>query len=88
MGQVYGYQRVSSIQQGEGNSLETQGKQIQAYAASKGWDVPDENIFVEVGISGSIDFKDRPEGARLLQTVQSPMATQTPPLMATSNSPT
>lgn len=71
MGRVYGYQRVSSIQQVEGNSLETQGKQIQAYAASKGWGVPDENIFVEAGISGSIDFKDRPEGARLLQAVQS-----------------
>ncbi len=71
MAQVYGYQRVSSIQQVEGNSLETQGKQIQAYAASKGWDVPDECIFVEAGASGSIDFKDRPEGARLLQTVRS-----------------
>ena len=71
MGQVYGYQRVSSIQQVEGNSLETQGKQIQAYAASKGWTVPDECIFVEAGISGSVDFRDRPEGARLLQTVQS-----------------
>jgi len=69
--QVYGYQRVSSIQQTEGNSLEAQGKQIQAYAASRGWDVPDENIVVEAGISGSIDFKDRPEGSRLLQTVQS-----------------
>ncbi len=71
MGQVYGYQRVSSIQQVEGNSLEAQGKQIQAYAASKGWDVPDECIFVEAGISGSVDFRDRPEGARLLQTVKS-----------------
>jgi putative DNA-invertase from lambdoid prophage Rac len=71
MGQVYGYQRVSSIQQVEGNSLETQGKQVKSYAASKGWDVPDENFFVEAGISGSIDFKDRPEGARLLQTVKS-----------------
>ena len=67
--QVYGYQRVSSSQHVEGNSLETQGKQIQAYAASKGWDVPDENIFVEAGISGSIHFKVRPEGARLLRTV-------------------
>jgi DNA invertase Pin-like site-specific DNA recombinase len=71
VGRVYGYQRVSSIQQVEGNSLEAQGKQIQAYAASKGWDVPDESIFVEAGVSGSIDFKDRPEGARLLQTLKS-----------------
>jgi putative DNA-invertase from lambdoid prophage Rac len=70
--QVYGYQRVSSIQQVEGgSSLEAQGKQIQAYAASRGWEVPDHNIFVEAGVSGGIDFKDRPEGARLLQTVQS-----------------
>lgn len=71
LNRVYGYQRVSSIQQTEGNSLEAQGKQIQAYAASKGWDVPDTNIFTEAGISGSIDFKERPEGARLLQTVKS-----------------
>jgi putative DNA-invertase from lambdoid prophage Rac len=58
VGQVDGYQRVSSTQQVEGNSQETQGKQIQAYTASKGWAVPDENIFVEAGISGGIDFCD------------------------------
>lgn len=71
MKQVYGYLRVSSTQQIEGDSLETQAKQIQAYATSKGWDVPVENIFVEAGVSGSIDFTDRPEGSRLLSLVKS-----------------
>lgn len=71
MHQLYGYLRVSSSGQVEGDSLETQARQIQAYAASKGLTVPSENIFIEAGVSGGIDFTDRPEGARLLATVKS-----------------
>jgi putative DNA-invertase from lambdoid prophage Rac len=71
MSLVYGYLRVSSIAQAvEGDSLETQAKQIQAYATSKGWGVPAENIYIEAGVSGSVDFVDRPEGARLLSSVK------------------
>jgi hypothetical protein len=62
MSQIYGYLRVSSIMQVEGDSLDTQARQITAYAASKNWNVPTENIYVEAGVSGSIDFNERPEG--------------------------
>lgn len=67
---IYGYSRVSSIMQVEGESLDTQRRQIQAYAQSKNWSVPDENIYIEAGVSGSIDFNERPEGARLLSMVR------------------
>lgn len=65
---VYGYARVSTVQQAtEGDSLETQRKQIQGYALSKGLHLPDEQVFVEAGVSGGSNFEDRPEGGRLLQ---------------------
>ena len=71
MNQVYGYLRVSSTMQVEGESLDTQGRQIQAYAISKGWTVPIDNIFVEAGVSGSIDFRERPQGAKMLGALKS-----------------
>ena len=71
MSQIYGYLRVSSIMQVEGDSLDTQAKQITAYAASKNWNVPTENIYIEAGVSGSIDFNERPEGKRLISALKS-----------------
>lgn len=71
MCQIYGYLRVSSIMQVEGDSLDTQARQITAYATSKNWNVPAENIYVEAGVSGSIDFNERPEGKRLVSVLQS-----------------
>jgi hypothetical protein len=54
----------------EDDSQETQAKQIQAYAASKTWSVPTENIFVEAGVNGSIDFRDCLEGSCLLSLLK------------------
>ena len=71
MSQIYGYLRVSSIMQVEGDSLDTQARQITAYAASKNWNVPTENIYVESGVSGVIDFNERPEGKRLISVLKS-----------------
>jgi putative DNA-invertase from lambdoid prophage Rac len=71
MSQIYGYLRVSSIIQVEGDSLDTQAKQITAYAASKNWNVPTENIYIEAGVSGSIDFNERREGKRLISALKS-----------------
>ena len=62
---VYGYIRVSTLLQVDGESLETQSRQIQNYAGSKGWDLPQGNIFVEAGVSGSIDFQKRSQGKKL-----------------------
>ena len=63
---VYGYVRVSTLMQVDGESLDTQSRQIQNYAGSKGWDLQHDSIFVEAGVSGSTDFQRRPQGQRLL----------------------
>lgn len=68
---VYGYARVSTLAQArEGESLEAQSRQIHAYAVSKGLDLSADDIFVEAGVSGGVEFQQRPEGARLFNLVQ------------------
>jgi DNA invertase Pin-like site-specific DNA recombinase len=67
---IYGYARVSTVTQvKEGESLETQKLQIQSYAISKGLELDATNIFVEAGVSGGIEFANRPEGSKLTQLV-------------------
>lgn len=67
---IYGYTRVSTTQQAiEGESLEAQRKQIQGYAASKGFDLCDENILIEAGVSGGMNFEERPAGRQLVETL-------------------
>jgi len=66
---VYGYCRVSTEEQAnEGNSLPTQERRVAGYAMLQDWLV--DEIFVERGISGSVKLAERPEGARLLATLQ------------------
>lgn len=63
---IFGYIRVSTLQQAtEGDSLETQLKQIQSYAILKGYEIKPENFITEKGVSGSLEFERRPEGAKL-----------------------
>ena len=63
---IFGYVRVSTLHQAnEGESLETQLKQIQSYSVLKGFDIPPENFITERGISGSVEFEKRPEGEKL-----------------------
>ena len=63
---VFGYVRVSTVLQArEGESLEAQRRQVVSYAASKGLELADGNVFVEAGVSGSTEFQQRPEGKRL-----------------------
>lgn len=71
MSTVYGYVRVSSIAQVDGESLDTQSRQIQSYAVSKGWEVSTGHIYVEAGVSGGTDFQERPQGQNLLSVLQS-----------------
>ena len=67
---IYGYVRVSTVTQvKEGESLDTQKLQIQSYAISKGLELDAANIFVEAGVSGGIEFANRPEGSKLTQLV-------------------
>jgi len=65
---TYGYIRVSTLQQAnDGDSLETQLKQIGSYASLKGFEIPSENFVTERGVSGSIEFEKRPEGSKLFE---------------------
>ena len=66
----YGYIRVSTLQQVDGDSLETQLKQITSYASLKGYDIPLENFITERGISGSVEFEKRPEGLKLFEKLE------------------
>lgn len=52
-----------------GLSLDTQRQQITGYAMMKGWPVAE--FYVEAGVSGSVPLADRPEGQRLLASLQS-----------------
>ena len=65
---IFGYVRVSTLQQAnEGESLETQLKQITSYSSLKGYEIPPENFIAERGVSGSMEFEKRPEGSRLIE---------------------
>lgn len=69
---IYGYVRVSTLQQAnEGESLETQLRQIQSYSVLKGFEIPPENFITEKGVSGSLEFERRPEGSRLFNQLAS-----------------
>lgn len=68
---VFGYVRVSTLQQAtEGESLETQKKQVLGYAESRGLKLSCEDVFIEKGVSGGAEFKTRPQGARLLESLK------------------
>jgi putative DNA-invertase from lambdoid prophage Rac len=67
---VYAYARVSTLQQAnDGDSLETQVKQVQGYASSRGLELHEEAVFVEKGVSGGQEFGSRPAGSKLLASL-------------------
>jgi DNA invertase Pin-like site-specific DNA recombinase len=66
---IYAYLRVSTSEQAaNGDSLATQRQQISGYAMMRGWEVSE--FFVDGGVSGSVPIAERPEGKRLLGTVE------------------
>jgi DNA invertase Pin-like site-specific DNA recombinase len=66
---VYGYARVSTdAQRDNGISLDEQQRRIEGRALEMGWRL--EGTFVEAGVSGSVPFSERPEGAQLLKLVK------------------
>jgi DNA invertase Pin-like site-specific DNA recombinase len=68
---VFGYVRVSTVQQvKEGDSLESQVKQVLNYSLSRGLELNENDVFVEKGISGGSEFNSRPEGSRLLESLK------------------
>ncbi len=65
---VAGYLRVSTDEQAiSGLGLDAQSKQVRGMAMAKGW--PEPVMYEDAGISGMIDVKKRPEGARLLADI-------------------
>ena len=69
---VFGYVRVSTIQQAkEGDSLESQVKQVLSYSLSRGLELNESDVFVEKGVSGGSEFNSRPQGSKLLEIVKS-----------------
>ncbi|MER8652317.1 recombinase family protein [Mesorhizobium sp. M0586] len=65
---IFAYVRVSTDHQANnGESLETQTRQLEGYAMMKGWTITD--TFIEAGVSGSVPLAERPEGARMVAAV-------------------
>lgn len=64
---IYGYCRVSTGQQVERDSLDTQKRMIAGQAMALSHDEP--IYFVEEGISAKIPLQDRPRGKELLATI-------------------
>jgi putative DNA-invertase from lambdoid prophage Rac len=61
---VLAYCRVSTDAQAEdGESLDVQQRQLEGWAAMRGW--PLHAVVVEAGVSGAVPFQERPRGAVL-----------------------
>ena len=65
---VYGYCRVSTVQQVEKESLKVQERQLMGYAMMNDWTI--DRMYIERGVSGSKPLNDRPQGALLLSALQ------------------
>ncbi len=67
---VYAYTRVSTLTQAQhGDSLETQVRQVLAYASSKALELSESDVVVERGVSGGQEFGSRPAGSTLLASL-------------------
>ncbi len=59
------YLRVSSLEQRDEGTIETQRQYLERYAAGRGLDVTD--TYADDGVPGTIPFHERAEGRRLLE---------------------
>src|SRR5919199_803628 len=59
------YLRVSSLEQRDTGTIETQRQYLEQYTATRTFEVID--TYADDGIAGTIPFHERPEGARLLE---------------------
>lgn len=66
---VYGYVRVSTGRQVDGESLTVQTRQIEGYALQHGFTL--EAVLTEEGVSGSVPLRERPVGGPLLDLLGS-----------------
>jgi site-specific DNA recombinase len=63
--QVARYRRVSSLEQREEGTIETQRQYLERHAAKCGLEVA--GTYADDGVSGTIPFHERPEGRKLLE---------------------
>ena len=68
MKKIAGYIRVSSLNQVDGSSLESQEQMIKAYCAMKGFQLV--NIYCDSAVSGGVDIDQRPEGSKLMTSIR------------------
>jgi len=66
---IYGYARVSTVEQTAGSSLDEQQTRIKGVAMMRGAEVAE--MFVDGGVSGAVPLRDRPAGQRLMDTLES-----------------
>lgn len=66
-GRVFGYIRISTGLQSDGQSLEVQRRQLDGWAMLRGFTI--DLVHSEPGVSGAVPFTDRPEGAKLWATL-------------------
>jgi site-specific DNA recombinase len=65
---VAAYIRVSTDEQADsGLGIEAQITQVNAQAVVKGWPAP--TLYIDAGVTGTIDISERPSGARLLEDI-------------------
>jgi DNA invertase Pin-like site-specific DNA recombinase len=65
---TYGYLRVSTKPQTEGDALEVQQRMIEGRALQDGLSI--NHLFIEKGVSGAKRLQDRPQGKALLDIVR------------------
>ncbi|MFL9934251.1 recombinase family protein [Paraburkholderia sp. RL18-103-BIB-C] len=65
---TYGYVRVSTIEQGNGTSPADQERKIRGIAMMHGAEHVE--MFADIGVSGSSEIDQRPEGAKLVAKLQ------------------
>jgi DNA invertase Pin-like site-specific DNA recombinase len=67
---ILGYARVSTVEQAEKTSLDSQEQTIHGYALMRGHSKFDVQIFRDAGVSGSMKFASRQGGMDLMKIVQ------------------
>src|SRR5919202_1271576 len=62
------YLRVSSEEQREAGTIQTQRESLKRYAAVREFEVV--NVYADDGVSGTFHLHERPEGLRLLEAAR------------------
>jgi len=67
---IYAYARVSTNHQVGGSGIPAQLDAVRVYCDSQGWQLEEENIFIDEGVSGATEPSQRPALGALIQRVK------------------